>query len=142
MDRYDSDKFTGFNWRTWSIDMCHVSILTCFRHGVGKDNADTSHTLTCCLSKLRSSIEAGLSMATVCIGHVKLKDERDVKGGCLEVSWPCNGNLMKMSPITHLNRTEVCELPHNFCQIPNRHLTIHAIRCTKCRKERLGMLEW
>lgn len=59
MDRYDSDKFTGFNWRTWSIDMCHVSILTCFRHGVGKDNADTSHTLTCCLSKLRSSIEAG-----------------------------------------------------------------------------------
>jgi hypothetical protein len=43
--------------------------LTCIRH-IGKEMAGSIHTLTCCLSKLRSSLEAGKKQLIVWLQYV------------------------------------------------------------------------
>ena len=49
-------------------------------HSVGKVMVCYKHTLTYCLSKFGTCIEAGWSLATVCIEYVKLDNMQFVHG--------------------------------------------------------------
>ena len=46
------------------------SYLAGISHSVCKEKAGSSHTLTCCLSKLRSSLEAGKKQPRVWLQYV------------------------------------------------------------------------
>lgn len=73
-----------------------------------------SHTLACCLSKHRSSIEAGWSVGRIFLEHANPKDAMYIHGEFMEFSWRCDEHLTLMPRRSHGDLTEVCVLG-NIC---------------------------
>lgn len=59
MNRNDSDIYTSCNRKTWLSDMCYESDLANDSHSAVSEMAGSIHAQACCLSKARSSLEAG-----------------------------------------------------------------------------------
>lgn len=106
-------------------------------HSAGKEMAGFSHTLTCCLSKLRSSLEAGKRLPRVWIQYASSmaevflypsfgaplvllrssfagsEDLHKYHGGCTEVARRCNGGLTIVSGICNGCLMEMLRNPHS-----------------------------
>lgn len=71
MDRNDSGIYTCCNRKNRLSNMlCHVSNLAGISHSVFKETVDSIQTPACCVSKLRSNLEAGKKLPRVWLQYV------------------------------------------------------------------------